>query len=261
MKYFVASLFILSHGLALAQNHTNPPMEGFDARNSDPQAIEIADKVMAEMGGRDAWDQARYLSWSLFGQDHVWDKWTGEFRWQGDSTVVLMNILSREGTAYINGDEAQHSEDHLFGAYRDWINAGYWLMMPFKLKDSGVTLGYKGESTMSNGEDAYVLTLSFEDVGMTPQNRYDVYVDKVKNLVYQWSFYSNSDADEPNFIRTWEGYKNYGGILLADARVDTKNPSNIRKITNLGVYSNLPESVFEDPEWMDLSTLQDYIDQ
>jgi len=221
MKYLTVSLFILYHGFAFAQSDPNPPMEGFNMIDSDPRAVKIADRVMAQMGGRDAWDQTRYISWTLFGDDHLWDKSTGKFRWQGDSTVVLMNIETRAGVAYRDGMEVESSEDYLFSAYRDWINAGYWLMMPFKLKDSGVTLGYKGEALMSNGEEAHVLTLRFQDVGMTPQNGYDVYVDKTKDLVYQWSFYADADSDEPNFIRTWEGYQNYGGILLADTRVDT----------------------------------------
>jgi len=261
MKYLIGVVLIFGHGIALAQSDPNPSMEGFNINDSDPRAIEIADKVMDQMGGRDTWDSTRYLSWTLFGDDHVWDKWTGNFRWQDDSTVVLMNIQTREGMAYSEGNELIPSEDYLFTAYRDWINAGYWLMMPFKLKDTGVILGYKGESLMANGEEAYVLTLKFEDVGMTPSNGYDVYVDKTEFLIYQWSYYADANADEPNFIGTWEGYKNYGGILLADTRVITSDTSNIYTLTNLGVYSELPESVFEDSEWMDLSILEQFMDQ
>lgn len=222
---------------------------------SDPKAMEIADRVMASMGGRAAWDQTRYLSWTLFGEDHVWDKWTGRFRWQGDSTVVLMNIQTMEGHAFKDGTAITPVDGLLAGAYRDWINAGYWLLLPFKLKDSGVTLGYKGEEVMSNGRSAHVLTLRFEGVGLTPDNGYDVFVDKEQNLVYQWSFYANADSDEPNFTRTWEGYKSYGGIMLADTRVSVENESNIQTLTNLGVYDQLPDSVFEEPGWIFLASL------
>ncbi len=255
MKSSIFLVLLLFPVLALAQDDPNPPMEGFNIEASDSRAIEIADLVMASMGGRQVWDQTRYLSWTLFGQDHVWDKWTGMFRWQNDSTVVLVNIHTREGQAFIHGDEVLPSEELLAIAYRNWINAGYWLMLPFKLKDSGVTLGYKGEEMMSNGEKAHVLTLQFENVGLTPGNGYDVYVSTERNLVEQWSFYARADSEEPNFIRTWEGYKSYGGIMLADTRVDVTDPSNVRTLTNLGVYSELSDSVFENPNRINLSTL------
>jgi len=258
MKYLIVLFVLLSPALVSAQDTPNPPMEGFNMDDSDPRAIEIADQVMEKMGGRAAWEQARHLSWTLFGEDHVWDKWTGRFRWQGDSTVVLMNIHTMEGSAFINGNEIVSTDEHLASAHRDWINAGYWLMMPYKLKDSGVTLGYKGEELMANGKEAYVLTLRFDGVGITPNNGYDVYVGKEQNLVQQWSFYANAEADEPNFTRTWEGYKSYDGVMLADTRTDVKDESNIRTITNLGVYSDLPDSVFEDPNWMELTSLEEY---
>ena len=70
-------------------------MEGSDAK-----AIEIADAVMQSMGGRANWDATHYLSWTFFRDDQVWDKWTGDFRYQRDSLVVLMNILSKEGRAW-----------------------------------------------------------------------------------------------------------------------------------------------------------------
>ncbi|MCY3595025.1 MAG: hypothetical protein OXI05_13125 [Bacteroidota bacterium] len=254
MKYL--TLLLLFPGLVYAQQDSNPPMEGFNADDSHPQAIEIADQVMASMGGRAAWDNARYLSWTIFGEDHVWDKWTGRFRWQGDSTVVLMNIHTMEGRAFKDGNEITPADELLAGAYRDWINAGYWLLMPYKLKDSGVTLGYKGEETMANGHEAHVLTLRFDGVGLTPDNGYDVYVNKELNLVEQWSYYADADADEqPRFTTTWEGYESYGGIMLADTRAVVNSESNVRRVSNLGVYSDLPDSVFEDPNQISLASL------
>lgn len=233
-------------------------MEGFNLDASDPKAIEIADRVMTSMGGRAAWDQAHYLSWTLFGEDHVWDKWTGRFRWQGqDSTVVLMNLRTMQGSAFKNGEVITPSDDLLKGARYDWINAGYWLLMPYKLKDSGVTLKYKGEELMGNGRSAHVLTLRFEGVGLTPDNGYDVYVDQELNLVHQWSFYRDADADDPNFTLTWDGYQTYGGILLADLRADPEDASRFRRLTNLGVYSELSDDVFEDPQWLSLARLSE----
>ena len=128
---------------ALAQTDENPPMNGFNLEASDAKAIEIADAVMQSMGGRVNWDQTRYLSWSFGRDDQVWDKWTGRFRFQRDSLIVLMNITTQEGRAWAGGEEITDPDalkERLTSAYRNWANSSYWLIMPYKLKDSGVTL-------------------------------------------------------------------------------------------------------------------------
>ena len=248
-------LFLLPTGILFAQDDSNPPMEGFNLEGSDTFAMQIADQVMEAMGGRTAWDNTRYLSWSFFGEDQVWDKWTGRFRWQGDSTIVLMNIHDQVGKVFVNGMEVMETDNHLRNAYRDWINSGYWLLMPYKLKDSGVTLGYSGEGTMENGEAAYILSLTFEDVGMTPNNRYEVYVDKESMLVRQWSYYANAEDQEPGFTLPWDNWQSYGAIMLSDSR-GTRPDGASFLLPNVGVYEDLPDTVFEDPARLDLSTLQ-----
>ena len=46
---------------------------------SDARAIEIAQSVMATMGGWESWDATRYLSWHFFGgRVHHWDRYTGD---------------------------------------------------------------------------------------------------------------------------------------------------------------------------------------
>lgn len=247
-------LFLLPAGILAAQDDPNPPMDGFDMEGSDPMAVQIADEVMAAMGGRAAWDNTRYLSWSFFGEDQLWDKWTGRFRWQNDSIVVLMNIHDMAGKAFVNGEEVSPADDMIQGAYRDWANSGYWLMMPYKLKDSGVTLGYAGENLMDDGRSAHVLTLMFDNVGHTPDNRYEVYVDQESMLVGQWSFYRNAADDEPGFTLPWENWQRHGDIMLSDQRGIRADGSRF-EIPNVGVYEELPDALFEDPARVDLSVL------
>ncbi len=236
---------------AFAQD--NPPMEGFDQASSDARAMEIADQVMDALGGRTNWDNTRYLSWSFFRDDQVWDKWTGRFRWQQDSLVVLMNINTREGAAYADGVPVPDSDAAVARAYRNWANSGYWLLMPYKLKDSGVTLGYGGEGTTEDGREAYVLKLKFHEIGHTPNNRYDVYVDKETNLVTQWSYYASTADEAPGFTRPWENWTQHGKIMLSDGRGMLDDGPF--RLPNIGVYEELPDSVFEDPMRIDISAL------
>lgn len=223
----------------------NPPAEGFDIQGSDPQAIKIADDVMGAMGGRRNWDNTRYLTWNFFGsRRHVWDKWTGDVRIEGlrDSTVVLMNINTMEGRVMKAGEEVIHPDSlqtYLEKGKRWWINDSYWLVMPFKLKDSGVTLSYLREDTTLNGKDAYVLGLNFEAVGVTPDNRYEVYVDVDSRLVTQWAYFREADQLEPNFVMPWLDYKPYGGILLSGNRGE-------RQITGIAVLESAPEDIFSN---------------
>lgn len=250
------ALFLTTPATA-QQGSKNPAMPGFDMEGSDPQAIEIADAVMENMGGREAWDQTRYLSWGFGGDDQVWDKWTGNFRYQSGDLVVLMNINTKEGRAWENGTEITDPaalQEKLDAAYRGWVNSGYWFMMPYKLKDSGVTLKYMGEGTTEDGREAEILQLTFKDVGLTPQNRYLVYVDKERMLVTQWSHFRTAEDTEPNFTRPWRNWQRYGKIMLSDNRGEGRNGEDFI-LPNVGAYDSLPESVFTDPARIDLSTL------
>ena len=251
----LCAAFALTVGAPLAQETVNPPMEGFDAEGSDTRAIEIADEVMAAMGGRLAWDNTRYLSWSFFGEDQVWDKWTGRFRWQGtDSTVVLMNINTQQGRVFRNGVEDVAADTLVRDALRDWANSGYWLMMPYKLKDSGVTLTYRGEGETEQGRAAHILGLTFNQVGFTPDNRYEVYVDQETSLVRQWSFYRNAADEEPTFVRPWDNWQRHGEIMLSDQRGELGSENSF-EIPNVAVFEALDDAVFESGHWIDLTTL------
>lgn len=230
----------------------NPPAPGFDQAGSDPQAITIADQVMERLGGRHNWDQTHYLTWRFFGKRlHVWDKWTGNIRFEEGGLVVLMNINSGKGRAWQEGQEVAEPDtlkDRLKHAYEAWINDSYWLVMPYKLKDSGVTLKYKGEGQTEEGEAAQVLVLTFKNVGVTPQNKYEVWVDQ-DHLVTQWAFYADAADAEPKFTGAWANWQPFGHILLADDHGRAKH-------TDIAVFDQLPASVFKDPGPVDLMKLK-----
>lgn len=202
--------------------YNNPPAEGFNQEGSDLLATLLADKTMLAMGGREAWDNTRYLKWDFFGsRNHTWDKWTGDVRIESpkDSLTILMNINTKEGKAMKGGIEVTDSLDYFLQAgYEMWVNDSYWLVMPFKLKDSGVTLKYLREDTTQTGATADVVSLSFENVGVTPQNVYEVWVDTDSKLVTQWAYYADSTALEPRFITPWDDYNQYGDIMLSSNR-------------------------------------------
>ena len=130
------------------------------------------------MGGREAWDQTRYIRWSFFGRrHHVWDKYTGNIRIEGVDReteipyLILMNIHTMEGRAWESGEEVTDPgrlAELLDRGEAVWINDSYWLVMPYKLKDTGVTLEYLGEGTMEDGRLGRGATAHFQGCGAHP---------------------------------------------------------------------------------------------
>ncbi len=254
-------LLALAPAPGTADSHAapNPPAEGFDLAGSDAEAIAIADRVMARMGGRDAWDATRYLRWRFFGRRlHVWDKHTGRIRIEGVGRedqkpyVILMNLHSREGRAWRDGQEITDPAElakMLDSGVSAWINDSYWLVMPYKLKDTGVTLKHVGPGAMADGRSAEVLELTFEDVGDTPENKYRVYVADDTGLVEQWDFYRDAADEEPAFTTPWHDWQPHGAILLSDNRGENGH-------TEVAVFGELPDSVFDDPSPIDWESIK-----
>ncbi|MCG8606318.1 hypothetical protein MJD09_15205 [bacterium] len=237
--------------LAFQQSQENPPAPSFNVAGSDVKAIAIADQVMQAMGGRQNWDDTRYITWKFFGRRfHVWDKHTGNIRVESGNRTVLMNIHTKQGRVWEDGQEITHPDSlakRLDRGYRAWINDSYWLVMPYKLKDSGVTLKYVGEKKMETGANAEVLQLTFEGVGVTPENKYEVFVNKDSKLVEQWSFFRQASDDQPRFSTPWHEWEQHGKILLSGNRGE-------RGHSDIAVFDELSASVFENPDPVDIMT-------
>jgi hypothetical protein len=233
----------------------NPAAPGFDAAGSDAAAIAIADRTMERLGGRAAWDATRYLTWDFFGsRRHAWDRHTGDVRVEGTTRedgqpyVVLMNLHTEQGRAWKGGQEVTDPEARqrmLHAAVGAWINDSYWLIMPYKLKDTGVTLRHRGQRDTAAGEPADVLELTFAGVGRTPQNKYHVYVARRSGLVEQWDFFADRNDAEPRFSTPWRGWHRCGAILLSGDRGELNGRP--ARLGDVAVHAELPAALFTDP--------------
>lgn len=207
-----------------SNSEENPAAKGFLASESDPQAIKIADEVMKAMGGRPAWDAVDTLAWNFFGfRDLVWSKKSGDVTITNPSenSILNLNIFSGKGSATYGNWEITNPDTlqiNLEKAMNIWINDSYWLVMPFKLKDTGVKLKYLGEKNNLEGQLSDILELTFFNTGNTPGNKYHVYVDKTTRLVNQWDFFNKADDQNSKFAMPWKGYVTVDGILLSEDR-------------------------------------------
>lgn len=218
----------------------------FDPSQSHPQAIAIADEVIAASGGLSAWDSIHNLAWDFFGRRRlIWDKANHRARITALDSLhsydIIVDLDTKKGLVKLRGEPQTNVdtlEKYLDRGYKMWINDSYWLVMPFKLKDPGVKLRYLGEDSTQANIFSDVIELTFDSVGVTPQNRYAVWVGKKTRLVVQWAYFADSRDTVPAIINPWHQYNKYGGVYLASDR-GTRG-----QLTNIKVYDQLPESVF-----------------
>jgi hypothetical protein len=195
------------------------------------------------MGGRAGWEKARVLKWRFFGKRlHHWDKLTGDVRIEADSTLILMNLNTKTGRAWVAGTEQKGAAlaSTLEDGYAMWVNDSYWLVMPYKLRDPGVRLAFRGDSPMADGRPAKLLTMTFDGVGLTPANKYDVWIGDESVLVEQWAYYETSSDAEPKFTLPWGGWKKFGPILLATEHGRDAD-------WEIAVLAERPPGVFDGP--------------
>jgi hypothetical protein len=210
-----------------------------EAKPSDPRAVAIADAVMKALGGKERWDALPGLRWS-FGSSvndtvrstrrHAWSKHTGWHRVEGTTTAggtfcLIHNLDTGEGRAWMDGNpiEGDSLRKLLVRAKNLWINDTYWMLMPYKLRDPGVTLGLDGEHR-DGGQVWDKLTLSFDNVGRTPGDRYWVYVNRATQRVERWDMVLEGEQPPPRTY-TWEGWQPVGGLWFPTAHRD--GPRNV----------------------------------
>ena len=203
---------------------------------SDPRALAVAERLEAAMGGRQNLDSHPYLTFRFIVERdgkavadwfHAWDRTTGRYRLEGTregkKLLVLFNVNSKKGEARLDGSplDPGSAASQLEFAYGRYINDSYWLLMPWKWRDPGVTLGYEGERTLE-GKTYEVVTLAFEQVGLTPNDRYWGFVAKDTGLLERWEFILQDDKGEPGngspSAFTWEEWTEVGGGLRLSLR-------------------------------------------
>ncbi len=236
------------------------PVAAAEAPAADPRALQVAGLVMQALGGEEAWNKTRFLRFDfavesegkiVTSRSHYWDKWSGRYRVEGKTTpgknfLVLMNLNSREGSAWQDGKPAQGDleKELLERGYAVWVNDAYWLLMPYKLRDPGVRLRLEGEAKVGDAA-CDKLALSFDGVGLTPKDRYWAFVNRTTHLVERWE-YILQDEKGPATRWDWKGWTAYGKVQLAAERVNEKAKRRIL-FPVLDLPASMADAVFTQP--------------
>lgn len=228
---------------------------------ADPKAraTEIAGQVMDALGGQRAWDGLRGLRWS-FGvsvndsvkseRRHSWDKSTGQHRVEGVNRAgqefVIFHTVgdTTQGSAWVDGVAIEGDSLHKLVKRAEalWINDTYWMLMPYKLRDPGVTLAWAGDTTIAQ-QHFDRLALSFDNVGMTPGDRYWVWVERNSRRVTRWDMVLQGAPPEPRSY-TWEGWEQKDGLWFpASHKADSTNIFTNR----VEVVKEFPATEFTQP--------------
>jgi hypothetical protein len=197
------------------------------------KANAIVKDMLDAMGGMKNYNDIHFIQWEFVNRKLYWDKWTGDVRVENPEAnqTILVNINSLKGKVFENGvlvEDAKKANELLIKAKNWWINDSYWLVMPWKLQDPGVTLRYLKQEKLANGKPVDILQLTFNSVGVTPENKYWVYIDKEDQLIKQWAYYKRYNDAEPKFLKPWNNYQKVGDILLSFNRINEDlSPKNV----------------------------------
>lgn len=269
LRLLPASLFLcvlLTLGCEGPEAPTEAPEQ--DAATEQPTVNDAADSLAMRtyeaIGGPEAWQRLPGLRFDFAierGGDrslvakHLWNRETGDYRLErttdNGTEVTLFNVNTREGSAYRDG-EALNDEataEALETAYQRYINDTYWLMAPAKLFDAGVNRSVARDSSSA----AYdVLHLTFGDVGLTPDDRYWLYISTETDRVERWAFIlqNNPDAD-PSFF-AWTDYVTLaapsGDIQVAQRKASAAEEGPAILTDNVAVRTTFTPADFEAPE-------------
>jgi hypothetical protein len=224
------------------------------AADSD-QAHQLAEKTIQSMGGMDQWKQVAAIRFNFevdqgggaapHAAKHLWDHRNGrdhvEGTKDGKTMVAWVDLDKKTGAAWLDGKklEGDDLKKAMDWAYGRWVNDTYWLIMPLKMLDSGVSMKYEGEK---NGHD--VLHLSFGKVGLTPGDQYWAYINKTTGLMDRWQYQLES-GDKGDW--NWEDWTTMGSLKLSKTKVQADKKVTIR-FNPLEVLNSADPSYFGQTE-------------
>ena len=227
------------------------------AQNVDDVARRAVDMLAGP-----AWEKARYVAFTFNVErdgkiaasfPQRWDRYSGDYRvsghdQQGTDFVIVMNVNTKKGKAWQNGNEVTDPaklDELMTRGYRRFINDTYWLLMPIKMLDPGVHRTLDGEKTDACGHAWDVVRLSFDQgVGLTPADVYWAWVNRDTALVDEWDMKltGSKPEDAPTVVK-FHDFHRIGGLLLSTRR-EIAGKNQFIRLDDVTVAPDVPAGAF-----------------
>ena len=241
----------------------------------ETRADSIAMRLYEAHGGPEAWASVPFLRFD-FGVEregetqvvakHLWNRQTGEYRveWQAspDSQYVALfdvdafgehasQTAPGAGQVYLNGTAVDSAANAslMQRAHQRFVNDSYWLLAPVKVFDPGVNRSYIADSSDAQHE---VIRLSFGEVGLTPGDRYWLYVNSETGRLVRWAFHLQGMQEEASArMSDWTDYRSFdvpAGTVHIAARKESAGGTSAIVFPTLDVPSAVSDDAFTNPE-------------
>ncbi len=240
------------------------------ASAQDPKAQVLLEKVIAAHGGMQAWDNLKDMTFTI---TRVGLSPQGGVA----GARVSLYYMKRHGKARVETVTGKGLLIQGFDGQKPWVTLGgrpvtkkealkrahflsvnwwYWMGIPFKLKDPGVILRYKGTSTFRGGPIDILEATFQQGVGKT-NDRYIYYIDqKTYHILFvefqlQPGVWPKVGGPTPR-RSTWLDYKKEGPFTIHTKRIFYGNPelTDKRAVLLFGDFqfnTGLPDKLFAAP--------------
>ncbi len=251
---------------------------GVDRGGSDAPELAVGDtaavyaaRLIGALGGRQAWDRTRYVSFRwvveregavVADREHSWDRYDGRYRLafdEGERSHLSLFDVDRlrdlpelgktpEGRVWVDGVEltGAGADSALARAYRIFINDTYWLLMPFKWDDPGVHLGWEGMRRLEDGREYATVHLTFDrGLGVT-EDQYWGFVDPETGRMAAWQYHLGR-SEAPGDVIWWEDWTEVGGVRFAMSRRSEPDGPRVIYFEDVVAAPRVPDGRFDPP--------------
>ena len=167
-------------------------------------------KKIAQAHGIEYWKNVNEIQFT-FNVDRDDNHFERSWSWKPKTDDI--QLISEKDTIRYN----RKSVDSLsLNADKAFINDKFWLLVPFQLVwDEGTSISepVKDLAPISKKELSKITITYSNDVGYTPGDAYDIYVDE-DYIIREWVF-RKGNTEEPSMTTTFENYEDYNGIKIA----------------------------------------------
>jgi hypothetical protein len=257
MRIVIAALLCVaaacgSSRSTFAQYPGAPP--AFDRANTKPEALELADKILAAAGGAPAWQKAKMVRWkqeivrdgkTAMMVQQAWDRWNQRHwaeidRDDGNNAGVTYEIYGEYRGGYVlnKSDHKQPvtTKETLAAMQlaRDAFKRDTTVLLaPFLLQEPGSKLEYQGDvKDDATGTEYKELKVTFDPKDTARAGLVlHVYADKNTFVVGRISLENEKNEQ---YVYTLAGHQMFGGIQIATERKNV-GTNEVIKISDIKV--------------------------